>query len=104
MRSRGVSRSEIWLRQRIAIMFYVYCLLSIKNKDLYIGYSDNLKRRFREHNKGSVKATKGYRPWVLIYYEAYRAKKDASMREKQLKMHIPKQELKTQLTNSIMSS
>lgn len=83
-------------------MYYVYCLLSTKTSDLYVGYSDDLKRRFIEHNNGSVKATKGYRPWILIYYEAYRAKKDATMREKQLKMHKAKQELKTLLTNSII--
>jgi putative endonuclease len=82
-------------------MFYVYILLSSVNNDLYVGYSENLKRRFIEHNNGLVKATKGYRPWKLIYYEAYGSKKDATKREQQLKMHRPKEDLKNQIINSI---
>ena len=84
-------------------MFYVYTLLSTVNKDLYIGYSVNLKRRFFEHNNGNVKATKAYRPWKLIYYEAYGSKKDATKREKQLKMHKAKKDLKDQITNSLIA-
>ena len=82
-------------------MFYVYALLSDINKDLYIGYSEDLKRRFLEHNDGRVTATKAYRPWRLIYYEAYANKKDATHREHQLKGHRAKQDLKSQIENSL---
>jgi len=82
-------------------MNYVYALLSTVNNDLYIGYSDNLKRRFAEHNSGAVKATKGYKPWKLVYYEGYIAKKDATQREKQLKGHKAKYDLKIQIENSL---
>lgn len=83
-------------------MYYVYCLISKKNKDLYIGYSEDLRRRFHEHNDGNVKSTKGYRPWVLVYYEAYANHHDAAKREKQLKLHKAKADLKIQLTNSLI--
>ncbi|MFH0749827.1 MAG: GIY-YIG nuclease family protein, partial [Candidatus Gottesmanbacteria bacterium] len=82
---------------------YVYTLLSQKNNDLYIGYSEDLKRRFAQHNNGMVKSTKGYRPWKLVYYEGYIAKKDATEREKQLKDHKAKQDLKKQIKNSLIN-
>jgi putative endonuclease len=85
-------------------MYYVYALVSVKNSDLYIGYSKDLKRRFTEHNDGQVTATKGYRPWRLAYYEAYANKYDATIREKQLKMHKAKEDLKNQLKHSIIGT
>ena len=83
-------------------MFYVYTLLSEQNKDIYIGYSEDLKKRLNEHNNGLVKATKGYKPWKLVYYEAYVAKPDATRRETQLKKnHQAKKDLKVQINNSL---
>ena len=66
-------------------MFYVYILESLKNKDLYIGYTADLKRRFKEHNSGVSQSTKRYMPWKLIYYEACLDKHDAKRREKYFK-------------------
>ncbi len=65
-------------------MFYVY-LLKNKFNEIYIGYSADLKKRFKDHNYGKVKYTKPSRPWKLIYYEAYLAKSDARKRKKTLK-------------------
>ncbi|MGI9118286.1 MAG: GIY-YIG nuclease family protein, partial [Minisyncoccia bacterium] len=39
-------------------MFYTYVLKSLKDHNLYIGFSSDLKRRFNEHNKGLVGITK----------------------------------------------
>ncbi|MEX2341008.1 MAG: GIY-YIG nuclease family protein [Candidatus Paceibacterota bacterium] len=39
-------------------MFYIYVLKSLKDNELYIGSTSNLKRRFVEHNAGDVKSTK----------------------------------------------
>lgn len=66
-------------------MFYVYILKSEYNGSLYTGFTIDLRERFQKHNKGLVQSTKRYLPWELIYYEAYKSKKDALMREKQLK-------------------
>lgn len=53
-------------------MFYVYVLKSKKNGRLYTGSTDDLKRRFSEHNKGiGSKFTKDNRPFEILYYEAY---------------------------------
>ena len=65
--------------------FYVYILLSKKDKKLYIGFTQDLKERLRRHQKGLVLATAPRRPLELIFYEAYRNKYDALRREKYFK-------------------
>ena len=82
-------------------MFYVYVLKSLKNGDLYIGYSSNLKNRFKSHTEGFVTTTKGYRPWELVYYEGCKEKTDATRREIELKKHQIKDNLRKQLKHSI---
>ena len=66
-------------------MFYVYILQSLKDKSLYIGYTVNLKKRFIEHNNGESLATKPFRPYKLIFYEAFLNRLDAKRREEYLK-------------------
>lgn len=67
--------------------FYVYVLLSQKDKKFYTGYTKNLKVRFDEHSSGCVKSTQNRLPLSLIYYEACLNKKDAIHREEYLKTH-----------------
>ena len=67
------------------MFYYIYVLISKKDGGIYIGYTDNLKRRYKEHQSGYVTATKDRRPLELIYFEGYRNKKKAIMREKYLK-------------------
>ena len=83
-------------------MYYVYILKSSVNKDLYIGFSRDLKRRLEDHNGRKVRSTKGYAPWELIYYEAYKSVKDATRREKQLKNHQQKNTLRDQIRYSYL--
>ena len=59
-------------------MWYSYILQSRKNKRLYVGYTNDLKRRFIEHNqkRGGTYTSKNA-PFDLIFYEAYIEKEDA---------------------------
>lgn len=66
-------------------MYYVYVLQSLKFKSFYIGYTTDLRKRFKEHNDGKSLATKPFRPYKLIYYEAFLNKLDAKNREEYLK-------------------
>ena len=66
-------------------MFYTYVLKSKKDNKLYIGYTNNLKRRIEEHNSGLVKSTAYRIPLELIYYEACVNKYKAIKREKYFK-------------------
>lgn len=67
-------------------MFYVYVLKSEKDGMLYTGSTNDLKRRFMEHNNGLVNSTKLRKPFELVYYEAYKSEKDARKREQNLKL------------------
>lgn len=78
-------------------MYYVYILFSEKDKELYTGFSPDLKSRFKAHTNGFVKATKYRRPLKLIYYEGYVKELDARRREKYLKGGNGRGELKIQL-------
>ena len=70
------------------MMHYVYVLQStVKNNYLYIGNTNDLQRRLKEHNKGCNPSTRDCAPLGLVYYEAYRNKEDAINREYKLKHH-----------------
>jgi putative endonuclease len=82
-------------------MYYVYVLQSQLDSRLYVGRSADLKKRLSRHNAGFVKSTKAYKPWALVYYEAYKALRDATKREMQLKQHAAKEDLKKQIQYSL---
>ena len=66
-------------------MYHVYLLKSQKNESLYIGYTNDVNRRLKEHNSGIVGYTKKFIPWNIIYYESFLSLDDAKKREKALK-------------------
>jgi putative endonuclease len=66
-------------------MYYVYVLKSKKDHDLYLGSTNDLKKRFKKHNDGKVFSTKSRIPFELIYCEVYKSEKDARIRESKLK-------------------
>ena len=83
-------------------MFYVYLLLEVQSKNIYIGYTSNLKRRIAEHQIGKACRTTAKGNWQLVYYEAFFAKEDAMMRERKLKHHgMTKRKLFERLVGSL---
>ena len=63
----------------------MYILKSQKDGELYIGYTNDLRRRLLLHNDGKVKSTQTRTPLDLKYYEAYTSKLEARHREWSLK-------------------
>jgi len=59
----------------------VYILESERNGRLYIGCTDNLEQRIKDHNAGKVTSTKGYIPYRLVHYEEFGNKTIARKRE-----------------------
>lgn len=82
-------------------MFYTYVLKSQVDGKFYTGFTNNLKRRLSEHNKGLVSSTKRRIPFELVYYEACRNEKDAIVREKYLKTTYGHRYLKNRLKNDV---
>ena len=80
--------------------FYVYVLKSVKDGNLYTGYTSDLEKRLFEHNSGLSKATKGRSPFELVYKEEYDNRSDAMKREKFLKTGKGRDFLKTRVSNN----
>lgn len=78
-------------------MFYTYVLKSEKDNKLYIGHSDDLKKRIVKHNKGLVLSTKHRRPLKLVYYEACLVEGKAVKREKYFKTGFGRVFLKSRI-------
>ena len=66
-------------------MFCVYVLKSKKDNKLYIGHTENLRRRISEHQRGEANNTKHRLPIELIYYESYKNIDDVKERERSFK-------------------
>ena len=67
--------------------YFVYMIQTecSSTKKTYVGYTNNLEKRIKLHNKGKgAKSTKG-RTWKLIYYETYTTKNEALKNEYSLK-------------------
>ena len=82
--------------------YYVYVLKSINDNFIYVGYTEDLRRRFEEHNNSKGISTKKYAPFEIIHYEAYRNSKDAKRRENYLKTTKGKTTLRFMLQNHLM--
>lgn len=93
-----------WVDQAPLNWFYVYLLISERENFLYIDCTSNLRKRLILHKNGKVYSTRRILPMALIYYEAYKFKKDAFEREKKLKHHgSALRNLKLRLKNSYLT-
>ncbi len=78
--------------------YYVYILLSLKDNHFYIGFTDNLERRLKEHEQGKNISTSKRLPIKLIFFEGHLFKEDALRRESYFKTTKGKTTLKQMLT------
>ena len=67
-------------------MFYVYILQSINIPEhFYIGFTNNLQKRFFEHNSGQSIHTNKFKPWKIKNYFAFDNQEKAEKFESYLK-------------------
>ena len=78
-------------------VWYIYLLLSAKDKRWYTGMTNDLRKRFKEHNDGMSTYTKSRGPYKIIYYEASLNQADARSRELYLKSGMGKRYLRNRL-------
>ena len=85
-------------------MHYLYILQNDVSKELYIGYTTDLKARLRTHNaRGRKATTRNDGKWHFVYVELYRAEHDARIREHRLKSHgSGLRELKKRIVRSLL--
>ncbi len=95
---RGEAGRQLVIYNMITF-YYTYVLLSLKDYKFYVGYTDNLESRLKEHNDGRVDSTKNRRPLRLIYCEVCLNKTDAIKREKYFKTGFGRRFLNNRLEN-----
>ena len=94
---RKCSRTEL-------AMFYTYVLKSKTSGRFYTGYTNDLRKRFKEHSDGKSLYTKGRGPFDLVYYEGCLNEHDAKNRELYLKSGRGKLYLKQRLKRFLFST
>ncbi|MBU1086834.1 MAG: GIY-YIG nuclease family protein [Candidatus Omnitrophica bacterium] len=82
-------------------MYNVYVLISLKDYKFYIGFSENIEQRLKDHNSGRNQSTKNRCPFKLIYTESHLSKIDALRRERYFKTAKGKTTLKQMLKTAI---
>ncbi len=71
-------------------MNFVYVIYNRKHDKFYIGQTENLSERLKLHSEGAFKRSYTARfdgGWDLIYHEAAEGRKEALIREGQLKSY-----------------
>ena len=66
-------------------MFYVYIIKSIRTNKHYIGQTNNLGRRIKDHNRGKDHSSKIGKPWVLIASKEFTTRKESINIERKIK-------------------
>jgi putative endonuclease len=84
------------------MFYYTYILKSKKDNKLYTGFTNDLRKRLLQHNKGQSAYTKGRGPFEVIYYEACLLEEKARSRELYLKSGMGKRYLKNRLGASYL--
>ena len=79
--------------------YYVYVLRSLKDSQLYVGFTKNLPGRVQAHNNGLVPSTRRRLPFELVYWEGCLNQTDATHRERYLKTTWGKRYVKARLRN-----
>jgi putative endonuclease len=85
-------------------MYYTYVIYSLQRAYIYVGITNNVERRFFEHQNGSNKTTKPYRPYKILLVERFDSRAAAREREKYLKSGTGKEFLKRLLVKENASS
>lgn len=81
--------------------YYFYILRSERNGKLYLGSTADLKKRLKQHNGGTEKATKPNTPYELIHYQAFKNKREAVVCEKYFKTTAGWKRLKAMLKTTL---
>jgi len=84
------------------MFYYIYVLQFENSKDLYKGYTKDLKLRLEQHRKKLVDSTKNKGPFRLIYFEGCLNQQDATHREKYLKQYLGRLFLKNRLKSYLI--
>ena len=64
---------------------FVYILKSLKDGSHYVGMTDEINRRLKQHKLGRNYSSRKKRPWVIIHVEIVETRSNARKLEKYFK-------------------
>ena len=65
--------------------FFVYLLRSLEDSSYYVGITNDLDRRLKEHNNKKLHYTSKHAPYEIVWFKEYSSMVDARKHEKWLK-------------------
>jgi len=68
-----------------AVMFFVYILRSQVSGKYYVGSTQEVVNRRREHNYGETPSTRHGIPWEILHVEEFQTRAEAVRKENQIK-------------------
>lgn len=74
--------------------YWIYILESIEYEKRYVGITNNLERRLKEHNYGKSIYTRKFKPWKIIFTEEADNLSEARVREKYYKSAAGRKRIK----------
>lgn len=75
-------------------MVIVYAIWSERFNRIYVGMTQDIDNRLKQHNAGMTQSTKHYRPWKIIFTAVFEDWEKGRVAEKYYKSGIGKQFLK----------
>jgi len=85
-------------------MYFTYLLKSLNFTKTYIGITENLERRLKQHNLGYHFYTKRYKPWKIIYSERFENRLQAREKEKYFKSCAGRKWIKNNIFSKLSSN
>ena len=83
-------------------MFYcVYIFFDNTQERFYVGFTANIERRIKEHNRGQNWTTKRMLNRKIVFTECFTSEEDARRREKYFKTTKGRKTLKIMLRGSL---
>ena len=73
---------------------YTYILKSISFPKTYVGITENVQTRLKEHNSGKTKSTKAFAPYFVLHFETNNSRIEARKREKYFKSGVGREWIK----------
>jgi putative endonuclease len=84
--------------------YTVYVLRSLKDCQLYTGFTSDLPSRLAAHDKGRSPSTAPRRPFQPIFCEQFLSRLDAERRERYLKSSAGKRALKIMMRQTLVDA
>jgi len=75
-------------------MYYLYILLNEAKTKTYTGFTQDVEKRLNEHNSGKVTSSRLYRPYRILYTQAFETLHEARHAERFYKSTTGRRRLK----------